>query len=1039
LSILSDTYLILFLHLARNTWKQRECICSVVASILAASCPLCVQSAEIEFNRDVRPILSNHCFTCHGPDTVTRAAGLRLDQRESALRKGDSGESAIVPGHVNASEIYRRITSDDPDHRMPPVDGPNQLDAGQISILKTWIEQGAEYQQHWAFVAAKPTDVPDVGGSGLVHNNIDRFVLSQLQNSGTAPSPEATRETLIRRVSFDLTGLPPTIDEIDAYLADRSASAYERMVDRYLASSAYGEHMARHWLDLARYADTNGYQYDTEREQWVWRDWVIDAYNRNMPFDDFTIHQLAGDLLPDATAQQRLATGFNRNHGVTIEGGIIDEEYRTEYVMDRLVTTGEVWLGLTIGCARCHDHKFDPISQKEFYETYAFFNQVPERGMRGFTPSERIPSPLTESTQQLDARLAELKAKLARPVNIDGQLDDWTSRIAASANAGWHILTPASLTSSGGSTLTKLDDKSFVAGGANPRQDVYEVTAKTELTTLTAVRLEALMHESLPGGGPGRHSNSNFVLSEFELTATSIRDPSVTKTVTFVQAIADYSQSSYEVAKAIDRVSGNSGWAVDGPTRKEKATAAFVASAPFGYEGGTKLVFRLRHEANFATHGVGRPRLSITRDPAETLSLTGVPADVRQVAATPKDRRPEADSKRLRDYFLRHHNPNDALQQEFAALEKQKTAAFPATMIMQDMAQPRTTHVLNRGEYDAPTEQVTASVPAVFPPLPEDVPQNRLGFAAWLIDPGHPLTARVAVNRYWQRLFGVGLVKTSEDFGVQGELPSHPDLLDWLALEFVRSDWDVKHIQRLMITSATYRQTSHAGTAAFQQDPENRLLARGPRMRLDGEEIRDAALAAGGLLVQRLGGKSVYPYQPKGLWMELNNRPGYSKEYPVGSNDDLYRRSLYTFWKRTVPSPMLKTFDAPEREFCTVRRSRTNTPLQALLLLNGPQFVESARHLGQRMLKHGGATIDDRISYGFRMVTARIPSDDELSLLRDTYTAELNRCTGNQDEALKVLQVGESSFDPDLNAAQLAAFSGVARLIMNLNEAITKG
>ncbi|MEO2015088.1 MAG: PSD1 and planctomycete cytochrome C domain-containing protein [Fuerstiella sp.] len=1023
---------------ARTSWRT-GIICSAVVAILTALWPLAVQAVEIEFNRDVRPILSNHCFTCHGPDTATREADLRLDKRAAALQEADSGESAIVPGNVHASELFRRITSDDADERMPPVDGPKQLDAKQIAILKAWIEQGAEYQQHWAFVAPQQPEVPDAGSSVLPHNDIDRFVLSRLQRAGKERAPEATNETLTRRVAFDLTGLPPTIEEIDAFLTDRSPGAFERMVDRYFGSSAYGEHMARHWLDLARYADTNGYQYDTEREQWVWRDWVIDAYNRNIPFDEFTIHQLAGDLLPNATPQQRLATGFNRNHGITIEGGIIDEEYRTEYVMDRLVTTGEVWLGLTIGCARCHDHKFDPISQKEFYQAYAYFNQVPERGMRGFTPSERIPSPLVSSTQEFDAQLAKLKAELARPINVDQLLEEWAKRIAASPKGGWHILTPLTMTSSGGSTLTKLDDNSFVAGGANPRQDVYEITATTRATALTAVRLEALTHESLPGGGPGRHSNSNFVLTGFELAATSLQDPSKTQTVSFARAIADYSQSGYEVAKAINGVSGNSGWAVDGPTRKEKATAAFIASAPFGYEGGTKLVFRLRHEANFATHAVGRPRLSITSDAAETLSLEGVPADVRQIATKLKTLRSDSESERLRIYFLQHDDPNKALQQRIAAMEKQKATAFPATMIMQDMAEPRATHVLNRGEYNSPTEQVSANVPAVFPPLPKDAPTNRLGFAKWLVEPGHPLTARVAVNRYWQRLFGVGLVKTSEDFGVQGELPSHPDLLDWLALEFVRSGWDVKHIQRLMITSATYRQTSHVGAAAYQQDPENRLLSRGPRMRLDGEEIRDAALATGGLLVQRLGGKSVYPYQPKGLWLELNNRPGYSKAYPTGSNDDLYRRSMYTFWKRTVPSPMLKTFDAPEREFCTVRRSRTNTPLQALLLLNGPQFVESARHLGQRMMTQEGRTIDDRIAYGFRLVTARMPNDEELSLLRDAYDIALKRCKNNHAETLKLLQVGESSFDPKLNSAQLAAFVSVARLLMNLNEAITKG
>jgi Protein of unknown function (DUF1553)/Protein of unknown function (DUF1549)/Planctomycete cytochrome C len=998
----------------------------------------CVNAvAEIDFNRDVRPILATHCFTCHGPDAATREAGLRLDKRESALQNADSGQPAIVPGNAADSELILRITSPDTDERMPPEDGPKQLTAKQIAALKEWIDEGAEYQQHWAFVAPKQPQVPRSEHRNESGSPIDQFVLATLKREGRTPAPQATRQTLIRRVALDLTGLPPTIDELDRYLADDSTDAFERMVDHYFDSPAYGEHMARHWLDLARYADTNGYQYDTEREQWVWRDWVIDAYNHNMPFDQFTIEQLAGDLLPDATPQQRLATGFNRNHGVTIEGGIIDEEYRTEYVMDRLVTTGQVWLGLTIGCARCHDHKFDPISNTEFYEAYAFFNQVPERGMRGFTPSERIPSPLADSSDQLAAKLAKLNEELARPIDLAQHVDKWRKQIAASSTAGWDVLVPLKTTSSGGSTLTRLDDNSIVAGGANPRHDVYEITATTQATGLTAVRLEALTHESLPGGGPGRHSNSNFVLSEFELTATSLRDPSVTQAVTFTRAIADYSQSGYEVAKAIDRVSGNSGWAVDGPTRKENATAAFVASAPFGYEGGTELTFRMRHEASFATHGVGRTRLSVTSDAADSLTLDGVPSAIRKLAA--KTQRSRDEDTQLQTYFLKHHDPLKTLKDKIAAIEKQQATAFPATMIMQDMSQPRTTHVLTRGEYNSPAKQVSPGVPAVFPALPPNAPANRLGFAMWLTDPAHPLTARVAVNRYWQRLFGVGLVKTSEDFGIQGEPPSHPALLDWLALEFVRSGWDVKHIQRLMITSATYRQTSHVGPEAFAQDPENRLLGRGPRMRLDGEEIRDAALAVSGLLVQHLGGKSVYPYQPTGLWLELNNRPGYSKEYPRGIGEDLYRRSMYTFWKRTVPSPMLKTFDAPEREFCTVRRSRTNTPLQALLLLNGPQFVEAARHLGERMMTHAGQTVDARIAFGFRLVTARRPTDDEMRVLQDDYTATLHRCRKTPAEIQELLGVGESTRDETLDQSQLAAFSSVARLLMNLNEAITKG
>ncbi|MCH9656351.1 MAG: PSD1 and planctomycete cytochrome C domain-containing protein [Planctomycetes bacterium] len=1002
---------------------------------------LALADDKIEFNRHVLPILSNHCYVCHGPDAATREAGLRLDQRDSATGKADSGKSAITPGDVQASELIRRITTNDPDERMPPAEGHKPLNASQIAILKAWIKQGAGFQQHWAFVAPKQPKIPQPKNRRWPKNNIDHFVLERLERDGKKPAREATRETLIRRVAFDLTGLPPTLEEIFEFVVDQNPKAYEEMVNHYLASPAYGEHMARHWLDLARYADTNGYQYDTEREQWIWRDWVINAYNKNKPFNEFTIEQLAGDLLPKATDQQKLATGFNRNHGITIEGGIIDEEYRTEYVMDRLVTTGEVWLALTIGCARCHEHKFDPISQKEFYQLYAFFNQVPEKGMRGFTPSARIPSPLASiSVQKNKSELARLKLELKKSVDVDPFLNQWAKRITAQPESGWLVVEPTTMKSSGGTTLKKLPDHSVLANGANPRHDVYDITAQSDVKKITAVRLEALTHKSLPGGGPGRHSNSNFVLSEFELTAVSLADPSQKKTVKFKKAIADYSQKGYEVDKAIDgNATGNNGWAVDGPTRKLPATAVFIAESPFGFEQGTELQFRLRHEAGFATHGVGRPRLSITRDAPSTIKLQGIPSNIRQIAGKIQNQRTKGEQKQLRDYFLAHHNPQQALKQRIAAIEKQIQAAVPATMIMQDLAKPRATFLLERGQYNEPRDQVSADVPSIFPAMAKTVPKNRLGFANWLVDPRHPLTARVAVNRYWQRIFGLGLVKTSEDFGIQGELPSHPELLDWLALEFIRSGWDVKQMQRLILTSATYRQTSHVGANAYQDDPENRLLARGPRMRLDAEEIRDAILATSGLLVQQLGGKSVYPYQPKGLWLELNNRPSYSKEYARGKGDDLYRRSMYTFWKRTVPSPMLKTLDAPEREFCTIRRSRTNTPLQALLLLNGPQFVEAARKLAERMLIVGGDTTDDKITYGFRLVTARMPSDEELAVFRQAYQSELNYFNSDKSAALKLLQVGDSPLNPKLNHAQWAAFTSLTRLFLNLDEAITKG
>ncbi len=995
---------------------------------------------EIGFNRDVRAILSNHCFTCHGPDATQRESGLRLDQRTSAVGEADSGNRAIVPNDAASSEMILRITSEDKDHQMPPPGG-KALSPKQIDILKQWVNNGARYEQHWAFVVPTVPEQPTVENRSWPRNEIDFFVLSRLEKSGLQPSAEANRETLIRRVAFDLTGLPPTVEEIDQFLDDPSPKAYPNMIERYLKSPSYGEHMARHWLDLARYADTNGYQYDTERQQWVWRDWVIEAYNQNMPFDQFTLEQIAGDLLPQATPQQRLATGFNRNHGITIEGGIIDEEYRTEYVMDRVSTTGEVWLGMTLGCARCHDHKFDPVSQREFYEIYHYFNQVPERGMNGFQPMETITSPLgAAQNDRLSKELAGLQSELQKPFDPQPKLNEWVRKIRTSGLAGWRVLKPISLASTGGSTFIKQPDDSFLVGGANPAKDIYDISTHTFGTNLTAVRLEALTHASLPAGGPGRHSNSNFVLSEIELTATSILQPTLKKKIRFSRAIGDYSQVNYEVSKAIDgTVAGNNGWAVDGPTRKANATALLIAEEPFGFSGGTELKFRLRHEASFATHGIGRPRLSITSDPVTAIDFRGIPVEIIQITKTPNNKQTIEQKDQVLKYFLQHHDPRQIIRERISAIEKERSMAYPATMIMKDLPNPRKSFVLNRGQYNQPTDEVQPGVPAVFPTLPKNSPPNRLGFAQWLVDPTHPLTARVAVNRYWQRLFGTGMVKTAEDFGIQGELPSHPLLLDWLAIRFRESGWDIKEIHRLILQSATYRQASSSHPESFRTDPGNRLLSRGPRMRLDGEEIRDAALLASGLLSRQIGGKSVYPYQPAGLWLELNNRPGLSKTYPQGTGNDLVRRSIYTFWKRTVPSPMLKTFDAPEREFCTTRRSKTNTPLQALLLLNGKQFVEAARYLGERMIQRGGVKLENQIRFGFRLTTSRMPSSSELALLLDTYRSELQRYSENPEAANKLLTVGDLPANLKISRAKMAAMTEVARLLLNLDEAISKG
>jgi hypothetical protein len=1014
----------------------RFALVMILGATLVDHC--CAADGAIDFNRDIRPILSETCFRCHGPDAAARQAELRLDTEAGALAKRD-GAPAIVAGRPGMSELLRRINHADPDQRMPPADTKQELTAVQIDLLRRWIEQGASWQEHWAFQPLVQPVPPQLAQDTWSKTPVDQFVLRRLRSKNLAPAPQAAAETLVRRVAFDLTGLPPTLAEIDRFVKDTSPRAYEEMVDRYLQSDAYGEQMARHWLDLARYADTNGYQYDTERTQWVWRDWVIAAYNRNMPFDQFTIQQLAGDLLPAATAQQRLATGFNRNHGITIEGGVIDEEYRVEYVMDRLVTVGSVWMGLTVGCARCHEHKYDPISQKEFYELFAFFNQVPEGG-RGFNPQETIASPLAEQQQRkVNQEIARLRVELAKPVDQGPEVERWARKISTGGYA-WNVLNTGVMKSSGGSEFTKLEDQSVLVGGANPGKDIYDLQARTDQLGLTTVRLQALTHPSLPGGGPGRHTNSNFVLSEFELTVVSVKDPRQSQVVKFSQARAEYSQQNYEIKKAIDgTVANNNGWAVDGPTRKKPVTAIFVAAVPFGYEGGSELRFRLRHEANFGTHGVGRVRLSVSSAPAESVGYDGPPAEIMRIASLAADDRSSPEQQKLASYYHQRYGRQKRLMDQITALEQSKATVFPATMVMKDLAAPRQTYLLKRGQYNAPGEKVAPSVPAVFPQLPAKAPRNRLGLAQWLVDPSHPLTARVTVNRYWQRLFGLGLVKTSEDFGVQGELPSHQELFDWLAAEFIKHGWDVKQIHRLILNSSTYRQTSHVGAAAYRADPENRLLARGPRMRLAAEEIRDNALAISGLLVQQLGGKSVYPYQPEGIWMELNNRPGYSRKYPLGQGRDLYRRSLYTFWKRTVPSPMLKTFDAPEREFCTLQRSRTNTPLQSLLLLNGPQFVEAARHLAGRIMREGGDSVDTKMAFGFRLASGRNPSQEEVELLKSIYLKERARFQADDVATKKILQVGRSVQPGQREAADHAAWTSVARMLLNLDEAITKG
>ena len=887
---------------------------------------------------------------------------------------------------------------------------------------------------------------------------------------------EADRRTLVRRLSLDLTGLPPTPAEVEAFLADDRPDAYERLVDRLLASDRYGEHMARTWLDAARYADTNGYHIDNERHMWRWRDWVIDAFNRNQPFDEFTVEQLAGDLLANPTPEQLLATGFHRNHMINFEGGAVPEEYRVQYVFDRTDTTATVWMGLTAGCAKCHDHKFDPVSQREYYQLSAFFNTVAEVGLDGSqgNAEPRIPAPdpgQRAVLEELDAELAPLEALL------DGENEDavaaqgaWQSEWDRKLADKWRPLAPVEFESRAGAEMTLLEDGSIEVSGDNPGTDVYVIEADTELERIGAVRLEALRDRTDPGAGIGRSEDGSFVLTEIEVRATPLAGDGPSRDLDFAHGYADYATSSLPVELAIDG-DESTGWGAGYVTRPTARTAVFrvgpnlspdTEEADPPHAGGARLRIVLRQESSYQQKTVRRFRLTVSAAPEvafQSLGPDALPALYGGLAAAyrefeyliglSQDQRTEEQATTIRHRFRRNHwrpwQPKEARFAELAQRRLELEAEVPTTMIMREMEEPRPTFVLRRGEYSQQTDEVSPAVPSFLPPIPEELPKNRLGLARWLVSEEHPLTARVTANRIWQRFFGRGLVKTSGDFGSQGEWPSHPGLLDWLATELVQRDWDLKALQKTIVMSSTYRQGSKASPELVELDPENRLLARASRFRLDAEVIRDGALAAAGLLVEKLGGPSVKPYQPPGLWREI----GYESRgrftagiFEQDEGDALYRRSLYTFWKRTVPPPNMLVFDAPNRETCTVERSRSNTPLQALVLMNDPQFVEAARVLATSLFAGRDAPDtrgdDERMNELYLRVLARPPSESERSAIRDLL-AELR--WGYEESpraAAALLRVGEQPVDESIPAAELAAWSVAASAVLNLDEAVTR-
>jgi hypothetical protein len=996
----------------------------------------------VDFNDQVRPILARHCFKCHGPDEIGRKAKLRLDQEEAAKKPASSGERPIVPGKPEESELVRRVFSQDADERMPPRAANSTLSENERQTLKEWVAQGAKYDVHWSFRKLVNPVVPKVREPRWVRNPIDAFVLARLEREGLKPSAEAGRATLLRRVSLDLVGLPPSPEEVDAFLADQAPDAYERQVDRLLASPHYGERWARRWLDVARYADTNGYEKDRPRSIWPYRDWVIKAMSADLPFDEFTIEQLAGDMLPGARVSQRVATGFHRNTMLNEEGGIDPLEFRFYAMTDRVATTGTVWLGLTVGCAQCHTHKFDPIPHREYYQFMALLNNADE-------PKMPVPSPKNADRRlATEARVVAMKADLPnqfpvddkvdgknkpqagnaaseaqrRQANLDRRFHEWLQ--TAEAQTGrWVTLKPKKATAN----LARLSieaDGSVFASGDQSKRDVYTVELDPGLLKgrgITAIRLEALPDERLPSGGPGRvyyeGAFGDFFLSEIRLTADG-------KLIPFKDATASNPNARASAGVAFDG-DPQTGWSINGGQGRENS-AVFRVAAPIASTGSVtvEMVFERYYAA-----ALGRFRISATADD-KPVEAREIPFALEPILLTEDRLRKPEDVLRLRTYFL-SVAPELAKAREAIAKVASEIPEDPLTLVMAERPaeNPRPTFIHNRGEFLQPGERVLPAVFSMLPAMPADLPHNRLGLARWLVSGSNPLTGRVVMNYQWAAFFGRGIVRTVEDFGYSGERPSNPELLDYLATSLVEHGWSMKAMHRAIVTSATYRQASQVSPELLVKDPENRLLARGPRVRVEAEMIRDSVLKASGLLYERIGGPSVFPPQP----------PGVSSEGAYGGLDwkpspggDRYRRGLYTFTKRTAPFAMTVTFDGPSGEVCVARREMSNSPLQALTLLNDPAFVEGSQALGA-LLAQAQGTIEARIGRLYRLCLSRGPERDELSVLTHFFENQRARLERKELDAAKIAGGGR----PD--AIERAAWTLLSRAILNLDEAVTKG
>jgi len=1036
-----------------------------VLLLLATSLPL-ARSEAIQFNRDVRPILSENCFSCHGFDEKGRKAKLRLDVAASAYTERN-GFTAIKPGDLANSEAWIRINSEEEDEQMPPHDSHLALSTAQKNTLRAWIEQGAPYTEHWSFVPpVRPTVPSDPSGASPV----DAFVRARLSEEGLAPTAEADRRTLIRRITLDLTGLPPTSEEVESFVTDRDPLAYAKRVDRLLASPHYGERMAIDWLDAARYADTNGFSIDGGRHLWLWRDWVIQAFNDNKPYDRFLLEQIAGDLLPDHTDDELIATGFQRNNMVTHEGGTIPEENLLNYNADRVKTLGEAVVGLTLACAQCHDHKFDPITQADYFKTYAFFNSLPDKGLdgnAGVNPGPQMEARTvlrTGEESQLRSQITALQGRLQKADTAI--LRAWSKRERVTLDGrgrdlALHPLKVLKASTAGRSDITLESDNQLRLQRLGAAAAVDVLTRLPAITQpVTGFRLIVHPVSELPGGGWGRNVagaapkpatkdetappvNGEYRKGTFRLTALSLSaDATPTDQVNLhrLSRFSRVSANSWDPAHApagcLD-ARNDSGWSPDLETQGKVHLTATLAE-PLNPAETPFLTLQL----NF---GAGK---DLVPERVELVAITGtddgsdLPTKIVSLLQRPDHSHSPSERDQLWSYCADHAEELRPLRVDLANLEERLatlTQPFP-TMVMKVAAQPRDTFILNRGDYAQPTVKVQPGTPGFLPPMPDGAPANRLGLAQWLTMKDHPLTARVAVNRLWRTFFDLGIVATAADFGAQGDWPSHPALLDWLAVEFVESGWNVKHLVRLIVLSETYRQSAVASPALLERDPQNRLLARGPRFRLQAELVRDVTLQVAGLLVPRVGGPSVNPYTPGDLWREVSHygsTPATAQTFVQDHGEKLYRRSLYTYWKRTAPPPNMAAFDAPNREVCTVDRGRTTTPLQALVLLNDTQYVEASRAFAQRILQRRGNDTA-RLRWAFGECLSRPPNPKELQVLAAALRRERSRYAANPAAAQAFLAVGESPRDTRLPLSEHAAWSQVGALLLNLSETITR-